>query len=409
MLLRVGAIAMLELKNASNSQKKTGQNLIKPVDGGLVHLCNGLDPIRDGGMVPSILGMAGALAEMGQMPTSVVTTTASRLDLLDAPGNLPIFGPETDFRDAVKKAGAVHIHGLWQKQTRAGGHAAAQAGVPYVVAAHGMAEPWALRQKALKKKIYMALVEKPALKRASCLHALTRPEVQFLKQIAPATPVAWIPNGVNLKPLENLPDRAEVEAIYPQIRGKFTLLFLSRLHVKKGLDMLAEALAQVWGPKDDWHLLLAGTEDGAGQAFVNQMKDLGLSDNLTVVGHVSGEKARMMWAAADTFILPSRSEGFSMAVLEALAARVPAIITTACHFPELANAAAGMVCEPDARSIGEALHVMKNEFSDEDRMQIAECGRELVEEQYTWASQAQRLLQVYRWIEKGGPRPDFVE
>ncbi|MFM7130024.1 MAG: glycosyltransferase [bacterium] len=400
---------MLELKNASENLSKTGRSPIQPVDGGLVHLCNGLDPIRDGGMVPSILGMAGALAGMGQMPTSIVTTTASRLDLLDVPEGLPIFGPETDFREAVKRAGAVHIHGLWQKQTRIGGRAAAQAGVPYVVAAHGMAEPWALRQKALKKKIYMALVEKPALRKAACLHALTRPEVQFLKQIAPETPVAWIPNGVNLKPLENLPERAEVEAVYPQIRGKFTLLFLSRLHVKKGLDMLAEALAQVWGPRDDWHLLLAGTEDGAGQAFVNQMNDLGLSKNLTVTGHVSGEKARMMWAAADTFILPSRSEGFSMAVLEALAARVPAIITTACHFPELAQAAAGMVCEPDVKSIGEALHVMKNEFSEEDRRQIAECGRELVEEQYTWASQAQRLMQVYRWIEKGGPRPDFVE
>ena len=404
-----GAGLMLDLKSSLKNQTNPGVSRTKPVEGGLIHLCNGLDPIRDGGMVPSILGMAGALAEIGSMPTSIVTTTPSRLDLLDIPEKLALFGPETDFREVVKRAGAVHIHGLWQKQTRVGGRLAANSGVPYVVAAHGMAEPWALQQKAFKKKLYMALVEKPALRRAACLHALTRPEVQFLKQIAPQTPVAWIPNGVNLKPLENLPERSEVEEVYPQIRGKFTLLFLSRLHVKKGLDMLAEALAQAWGPKDDWHLLLAGTEDGAGQAFVSQMKGLGLSDNLTVVGHVSGEKTRMMWAAADTFILPSRSEGFSMAVLEALAARVPAIITTACHFPELAEAAAGMVCEPDVKSIGEALQIMKNEISEEDRRQIAECGRELVEERYTWESQAQRLLQVYRWIEKGSQRPDFVE
>jgi glycosyltransferase involved in cell wall biosynthesis len=96
-------------------------------------------------------------------------------------------------------------------------------------------------------------------------------------------------------------------------------------------------------------------------------------------------------------------------VLESLAARVPAIITTACHFPELAEAAAGIVCEPDVKSIGEALHLMKNEFSAEDRRQIAECGRELVEDRYTWESQARRLLQVYRWIEKGSAKPDFVE
>jgi glycosyltransferase involved in cell wall biosynthesis len=309
----------------------------------------------------------------------------------------------------VKKAGAVHIHGLWQMQSRIGSRVARQNAVPYVVAAHGMAEPWALQQKALKKKIYMALVEKRVLRNAACLHALTRPEVGFLKAIAPQTPIAWIPNGVNLKPLEHLPDRTEVEAVYPQIKGKFTLLFLSRLHVKKGLDMLAEALSEAWGKADDWHLLLAGTEDGAGQAFVKQMNELGLGDHLTAVGHVSGEKARLMWAGADAFILPSRSEGFSMSVLESLAARVPAIITTACHFPELAEAAAGIVCEPDVKSIGEALHLMKNEFSAEDRRQIAECGRELVEDRYTWESQARRLLQVYRWIEKGSAKPDFVE
>jgi glycosyltransferase involved in cell wall biosynthesis len=404
-----GVVLMLETKSLTQNMPRPGQRRLMPVDQGVVHLCNGLDPIRDGGMVPSILGMAGALAEIGEMPTSIVTTTPSRLDLLQIPDFLPVFGPETDFREAVKKAGAVHIHGLWQMQSRIGSRVARQNAVPYVVAAHGMAEPWALQQKALKKKIYMALVERRVLRNAACLHALTRPEVGFLKAIAPQTPIAWIPNGVNLKPLEHLPDRTEVEAVYPQIKGKFTLLFLSRLHVKKGLDMLAEALSEAWGKADDWHLLLAGTEDGAGQAFVKQMNELGLGDHLTAVGHVSGEKARLMWAGADAFILPSRSEGFSMSVLESLAARVPAIITTACHFPELAEAAAGIVCEPDVKSIGEALHLMKNEFSAEDRRQIAECGRELVEDRYTWESQARRLLQVYRWIEKGSAKPDFVE
>ena len=116
-----------------------------------------------------------------------------------------------------------------------------------------------------------------------------------------------------------------------------------------------------------------------------------------------------MWAAANAFILPSRSEGFSMAVLEALAARVPAIITTACHFPELAANQAGIVCEPEIESIASALETIKTGMSETDRIQMAERGRQLVERDYTWQSQAARLEQVYQWVQSSGSRPDFVE
>ena len=380
-----------------------------PVKGGFVHLCNGLDPIRDGGMVPSILGMTGGLAELGRTHVDIVTITPSRNDLIEVPASLGLYGPDTDYREAVRQARVLHIHGLWQRQTRIGGRVALNSHVPYLVAAHGMAEPWAMAQKPLKKAIYLRLIERHVLRNASCLHALTRPEIKFLKEIAPQTPVAWIPNGVNLKPLENLPSREFVEAEYPQIKGKFTLLFLSRLHVKKGLDMLAQALSQTWGKQNDWHLLVAGTEDGAGQAFADQIRSLDLGQNLTMVGHVGGEKARSMWAAADAFILPSRSEGFSMAVLEALAARVPSIITTACHFPELASNQSGIVCEPEIESIAAALRTIKSEMNASDRSQMADRGRQLVEREYTWARQAARLEQVYGWVESGGSKPDFVE
>lgn len=376
---------------------------------GIVHLCNGLDPIRDGGMVPSILGMTGALVGKSDHDIRIVTTTPSRDDLLNVPAGLKLSGPETDFRDAVSKAEAVHIHGLWQVQTRIGGRVALRHGVPYMVAAHGMAEPWALKQKALKKAVYLRLVERSILRNASCLHALTRPERDHLRKIAPGTPIAWIPNGVALEPLRNLPSRADVERRYPQIAGKFTLLFLSRLHVKKGLDMLADALKSAWGGDRDWHLLVAGTEDGAGIDFAERMNALGLNDCFTMVGHVSGESARDMWAAADAFVLPSRSEGFSMSVLESLAAGVPALITTACHFPELGTNHGGIVCEPATEAIARSLHCLKHEMNAGDRLAMATRGRNLVERDYTWNSQASRLLEVYDWIRGGGSKPGFVE
>lgn len=396
-----GKTGMLDERPASQDRKASST--------GFVHLCNGLDPVRDGGMVPSILGMTGALASLGPGTTQIVTTTPSRTDMLNLPPGLKLSGPETDLRQAVRQADALHIHGLWQIQTRVGGREALRHGVPYMVAAHGMAEPWALKQKAIKKAVYLRLVERAVLRNASCLHALTRPEREHLRRIAPRTPIALVPNGVALEPLRDLPSRIEVGQDLPQIAGKFTLLFLSRLHVKKGLDMLADALKTAWGQTGDWHLLVAGAEDGAGAAFASQMHDLGLGDRFTMVGHVGGEQARRMWATADAFILPSRSEGFSMSVLEALAARKPAVITTACHFSELATHEGGIVCEPETASIAQALHRLKTEMTAEDRAAMAERGLRLVERDYTWSSQARRLVEVYDWIRGGGSKPGFVE
>ena len=209
-----------------------------------LHCCNGLDPRRDGGTVPSILGMTGALARRGDS-IAIVTPTPSRLDGTAVPANVRLHGPEIDLERSIRSAEVVHFHGLWQGHTRRGARAARLANVPYLMAAHGMAEPWALRHKALKKKVYTALVEGRNLRRASCLHALARPEVGHLRALAPRTPIALIPNGVDLEPFDSLPARSVLEAEFPELAGKFVLLFFGRVHVKKGLDLLAEALGRV--------------------------------------------------------------------------------------------------------------------------------------------------------------------
>jgi glycosyltransferase involved in cell wall biosynthesis len=374
---------------------------------GWVHVCNGLDPVRDGGMVPSILGMTGALAARGAEPVAVVTPTPSRLDGRPVPRGLTLRGPEADLEAVVRGAGVVHMHGLWQAHTRRGARAARKAGVPYLIAAHGMAEPWAMRHKALKKAIYTALVEGKNLRRAACLHALTRPEIGHLRALAPATPVCLVPNGVDLASFEDLPPRAELEAECPELAGKFVLLFFGRLHVKKGLNLLADALAAVGGDVPALHVLLAGTDDGALAPFRDRCAALGVTDRVTWVGHVSGDRARRVWAAADAFVLPSFSEGFSMAVLEALACRLPVLITTACHFPELGSAGGGLVVEPTSASVTAGLRNLLGR-SPAERAALGLRGRALVEQRYTWDQQARRLSEVYRWLSDGGSPPEAV-
>ena len=371
-----------------------------------LHLCNGLDRVRDGGMVPSILGMTGALSRL-QGGVTILTPTPSRLDEAHFVPGLTIKGPETSLEESIRAAEVVHMHGLWQIQTRRGARAARMARVPYLVAAHGMADPWALKHKQWKKRLYMALVEAKNLRRASCLHALSRPEIMHFRSIAPWTPICFVPNGVDLAPFDDLPARSVLEAEHPEIKGKFVLLFFGRAHVKKGLDLLAEALGRIVPDYPALHLVVAGNDDGAWAPFRERMADLGLISGMTYLGHVAGERARQVWGAADAFVLPSFSEGFSIAVLEALACRLPCLITTACHFPELAAAGGGIIVTPDVDAVTQGLRDLL-ERAPAERAAIGQIGRRLVEEHYTWDRQAERLACVYHWISGGGPAPESV-
>jgi len=383
-----------------------GRGRGRPAGGSWAHLCNGLDPRRDGGMVPSILGMTAGLSRI-HPGVRIVTLTPSRLDPASVAHGLTLEGPEAPLEDAVRSAEVAHLHGLWQPQTRRGGRLARQAGVPYLIAAHGMAEPWALRHKYWKKRLYLAMVEAKNLRQASCLHALSRPEIGHLRTIAPWTPVCFVPNGVDLAFADDLPARSVLEEERPELIGKFVLLFYARLHVKKGLDLLAEAMRRIADDRPDLHLLLAGNDDGAWTPFRDRMDQLGLGARLTYLGHVAGERARQVWAAADAFVLPSFSEGFSMAVLEALACRVPSLVTTACHFPELAEADGAVVVTPDADGVTRGLRDLLDRSPDQ-RAALAHNGRRLVEDHYTWDRQADKLAAVYRWLSGGGTPPDVV-
>jgi glycosyltransferase involved in cell wall biosynthesis len=385
---------------------RRGQGVRANRDGRWLHLCNGLDPVRDGGMVPSILGMTGSLSRL-RGGVTIVTPTPQRLDGTRLAPELTLKGPEADLEQAIRAAEVVHMHGLWQIHTRRGARIARAARVPYLVAVHGMADPWALRHKRWKKRVYLALVEAKNLRRAACLHALSRPEIVHLRGIAPWTPIAFVPNGVDLAPFDNLPPRSVFEAEHPEIVGKFVLLFFGRAHVKKGLDLLAEAMGRIAPDHPEIHLVIAGNDDGAWAPFRDRMADHGLANRLTYLGHVTAERARPVWGAADAFVLPSYSEGFSMAVLEALACRLPCLITTACHFPELDAAGGGIEVTPDVDAVSQGLRELV-ERSPAERAQLGRAGRQLVEKSYIWDRQAECLASIYEWLSGGGPAPEAV-
>jgi glycosyltransferase involved in cell wall biosynthesis len=165
------------------------------------------------------------------------------------------------------------------------------------------------------------------------------------------------------------------------------------LHYKKGLDYLADAFRAVAARHPDAHLVVVGPDGGARADFEDRVKAAGLTDRVHVLGPVSAAEKWDALAGAACFCLPSRQEGFSMAILEALAARVPAVVSDACHFPEVAERAAGEVVPLNAAAVAAALDRV---LADADgRRRMGENGRCLVEEKYTWARVAEISVAAY--------------
>jgi glycosyltransferase involved in cell wall biosynthesis len=295
----------------------------------------------------------------------------------------------------------VHIHGLWEEHTFAAVRAARTAGKPYIVSAHGMLEPWALRNKRWKKVIYSWLTERQNLSGAACLHALTEAEAKDYRRYGVKVPIAIIPNGVHVN--EGATQEPFLEA-FPALRGQRLVLFLGRVHHKKGLDLLVDAWTTVAAGTADAHLVIAGPDFENTRACIERrIQELGIGASVTFTGMLQSGLKWSALAACELFVLPSYSEGLSVSVLEALGMQKPVIVTDACNISEVRERGCGWVTTPEVTPIAAALH----EFLRTPRTVASEMGRRggtLVKERFSWDTIGTQTRAVYRWV-AGGAKP----
>lgn len=309
------------------------------------------------------------------------------------------------FRGEVNSARGVHLHGLWTQSSSASADAARLLKKPYVVSAHGMLDRWALANKRFKKSVYAALTERDNVKGAACLHALTNSEVGDYRRFGATQPIVVIPNGVTV------PRSIQPSTFFdrhPALRGKRLVLFLSRIHPKKGLRILVEAWSKVSQRYPDAHLVLAGPDfENTRQSLEELIQMHGLSDTILFTGMLDQQLKWSALAAAECFILPSFSEGLSVATLEAMGCGLPVIITEQCNLPEVGTVGAGWTVQPTAPQVTSALDEMLGNSAAMNRS-IGQRGRRLVEQKYSWPLIAEQLCDVYSWLE-GGASPSLVE
>jgi poly(glycerol-phosphate) alpha-glucosyltransferase len=342
------------------------------------------------------------------------------------PGIFPVLGPRAfgyapDLRAALRDADPhlLHTHGLWMYPSLAALSWARQRGKPTVISPHGMLEAWALRNSWLKKKLAGWLFEREHLERASCLHALCLPELRSLRGMGFKNAICVVPNGVDLPKEGNPADFGKKGLPQSAIRnpqsedGRKVLLYLGRLHPKKGLHNLIQALAILRqrgsaGAKS-WRLVVAGWDQrGTSARLKRQVHDMDLEDGVTFMGPQFGLAKAAVFRSADAFILPSYSEGLPLVVLEAWAHRLPVLMTEESNLPEGFVRGAARCIEPDPESMAESLDDF---FSapGHQRRAMGRAGRRLVEADFSWPSVAARMRQVYHWLLGGGARPVFVD
>jgi glycosyltransferase involved in cell wall biosynthesis len=308
-------------------------------------------------------------------------------------------------KELIRKADGIHIHGIWETHCAVGASLAHTCRRPYILSAHGMLERWALQAKRLKKAVYATLVETNNLRRATCLRALTQAEVGDYRRIGLTNPVAVVPSGVAIP--ESV-SAALFQEAYPQLADKRVVLFLGRLHPKKGLAMLVRAWARSASSFDDAHLVLAGPDFEGTRATLGALVDeLGIRHQVTFTGMLAGPMKWSALATASVFALPSFSEGFSVAVLEALGMGLPVIVTRACNIPEVAESRCGWVVEPEQRAIEIAIEESLG-LPALERHMMGERGLALVASRFTWPVVGKQMAEVYRWV-LGGPQPSSVQ
>lgn len=331
----------------------------------VLHAISGLRSSA-GGTVAAMVALAGAQRAAGARVSILSTFIEPETDRVEEVRRLGLdvhsVGPCRDplsrhpelAPTALRLAGdadAVHIHGLWEDVQHRAAVGAHELGVPYVVSPHGMLDPWSLRQGKWKKRAYLALRLRRDLKRAAAIHFTSRIERDLAAALRLRGPEAIVePNGLDLAEFADLPARGALRARHPQLQDRKIVLFLGRLHEKKGFDLLIPAIEQIG---TDAALVIAGPDDGG---YRRTIEDLvarhGIGDRTVFTGMLVGRSRIEAMVDADLFVLPSYQENFGIAVIESLAAGCPVIISDQVNIhPEITAAGVGAVVRTDASEL----------------------------------------------------------
>jgi len=232
------------------------------------------------------------------------------------------------------------------------------------------------------------------LNKAAFIHSLNVAESAGIRAAGVTSPLEVIPNGIFLEEVSSKPEAGRFRARRQELKGRPFILFLSRLHFKKGLDHLVAGFEVARNQVPDLQLVIAGPDDGEQARVEADIAVRGLQEHVHLVGPLYGADKFAALVDACAFCLPSRMEGFSIAILEALAFECPVIISPHCNFPEVPANGAGLEVPLEPEAIGAAMAKVARD--EELRREVVTRGLDLVRRDYTWVSIAEEVIRRYQ-------------
>ncbi len=384
----------------------------------ILHVIKTIDPVH-GGPAVSAPSLAAAQAKQHhQVSLAFMYSKDQKKGIEKTKNNIPYFNgielvliPNKGIKDKVlaisavkpllneiRKADIVHMHGVWDPIVLLSAVIALIFNKPYVFSPRGMLDPWSLSQKKWKKKIMLTFFSRYLLNKSLFIHCLNETEKTLIKPLGLQCELRVFPNGIFPEKIKDNVDKNIFFDSFSQLKNKPFILFLSRLHYKKGLDILIDCFAQVTSQIDNLNLVVAGNDDGELENLERKIKENNLDSKVHFIGPIYGDLKYSALKNAECFVLPSRQEGFSMAITEAMAYGCAVIVSEECHFPEVSEYNAGYVVSLNADAFSQAIvTLVKNT---ELKNSFIYSAKNIVTSMFSWHRIAEEIILAYQ-VKKG--------
>lgn len=327
--------------------------------------------LSDGGPIRAITDLSNACAAKGHEVTLITTDDKEapaswkansggtfapgtpRIKLVPSPGlPLGLFGgaQKKEVRAAIAACDVLHLHGVWVPSALQCANIAQQLRKPYVLSVRGMLDDWCMAQQPAKKRVYLSLGARRMLEKAKWVHCTAEFEFEQARKWFPKGRGRVIPNLMELKSFTAMPGRDLAREKFPLLKNDLpSVLFLSRVHVKKGIELLLEASAKLRASGLDHNVFIAGDGDAAYMETLKaQAAKLNLADRVQFLGMVVGKEKLSLFEACQLFVLPTFQENFGFVFYEALGAAMPLITTPEVDtWPELKSSGGALIVERD--------------------------------------------------------------